>query len=61
MITSPFLQCRRACGRDLDDFDSGRATFWHTPKDTMDKLDAHSFEIVGDVVMKSIEELEQQK
>ena len=45
---------------DLIDFDS-QTTFWHTPKDTMDKLDPHSFEIVGAVVMKSIGELEQQK
>ena len=45
---------------DLIDFDS-QSTFWHTPKDTMDKLDAHSFEIIGAVVMKTIEELEQQK
>jgi glutaminyl-peptide cyclotransferase len=45
---------------DLIDFDS-QTTFWHTPQDTMDKLDPHSFEIVGAVVMKSIEELEQQK
>jgi Zn-dependent M28 family amino/carboxypeptidase len=45
---------------DLIDFDS-QSTFWHTPQDTMDKLDPHSFEIIGRVVMKSIEELEQQK
>ena len=45
---------------DLIDFDS-QATFWHTPKDTLDKLDPHSFEVIGAVVMKSIEELEQQK
>jgi hypothetical protein len=45
---------------DMIDFDS-QATFWHTPKDTMDKLDPHSFEIVGSVVLKSIEELERQK
>lgn len=45
---------------DLIDFDS-QSTFWHTPRDTMDKLDPHSFEIVGQVVMKSIEELEQQQ
>ena len=31
------------------------------PKDTMDKLDPHSFEVIGDVVMKTIGELEQQK
>jgi glutaminyl-peptide cyclotransferase len=45
---------------DLIDFDS-QTTFWHTPQDTMDKLDPHSFDVIGAVVMKSIEELEQQK
>ena len=45
---------------DLIDFDS-QTTFWHTPNDTMDKLEPHSFEIVGAVVLRSIEELEQQK
>jgi glutaminyl-peptide cyclotransferase len=45
---------------DLIDFDS-QSTFWHTPQDTVDKLDPHSLEIIGTVVMKSIEELEQQK
>lgn len=45
---------------DLIDFDS-QNTFWHTPQDTMDKLDPRSFEIIGRVVLKSIEELEQQK
>jgi Zn-dependent M28 family amino/carboxypeptidase len=45
---------------DLIDFDS-QTTFWHTPKDTLDKLDPHSFEMIGDVVMKSIGELERQK
>lgn len=45
---------------DLIDFDS-QSTFWHTPRDTMDKLDPHSFDVVGAVVLKSIEELEQQK
>jgi glutaminyl-peptide cyclotransferase len=45
---------------DLIDFDS-QSTFWHTPQDTLDKLDPHSFDVIGAVVMKSIEELEQQK
>jgi glutaminyl-peptide cyclotransferase len=45
---------------DLIDFDS-QSTFWHTPQDTMDKLDPHSFDVIGAVVLKSIEELEQQK
>jgi glutaminyl-peptide cyclotransferase len=45
---------------DLIDFDS-QSTFWHTPQDTLDKLDPHSFDVIGAVVMKSIGELEQQK
>ena len=45
---------------DLIDFES-QATFWHTPQDTLDKLSARSFEIVGQVVLKTIEALEQQK
>jgi glutaminyl-peptide cyclotransferase len=45
---------------DLIDFDS-QNTFWHTPRDTLDKLDPQSFEVIGTVVMKSIAELEQQK
>ncbi len=45
---------------DLIDFES-QNTFWHTPRDTMDKLDPHSFEVIGAVVLKSIDELEQQK
>lgn len=44
---------------DLIDFDS-QTTFWHTPQDTLDKLDPHSFDIIGAVVMRSIAELEQQ-
>jgi glutaminyl-peptide cyclotransferase len=42
---------------DLIDFDS-QNSFWHTPQDTLDKLDPHSLEVIGTVVMKSIEELE---
>jgi Zn-dependent M28 family amino/carboxypeptidase len=45
---------------DLIDFDS-QSTFWHTPKDTMDKLEVRSFDIIGAVLMKAINELEQQK
>src|SRR5580658_4486967 len=42
---------------DMIDFES-QGTFWHTPQDTMDKLSARSFEVIGAVVSKSIEELE---
>jgi Zn-dependent M28 family amino/carboxypeptidase len=44
---------------DVIDFES-QNTFWHNAKDTMDKLGAHSFEVVGNVLVKSIEELERQ-
>ena len=45
---------------DLIDFDS-QSTFWHTTRDTMDKLSARSFDILGTVILKSIEQLELQK
>lgn len=36
---------------DLIDFDYGpNNAYWHQPQDTMDKLSAHSFQVVGDVV-----------
>jgi len=31
---------------------------WHTPKDTMDKLSAHSFQVVGDVITAVLKQLE---
>jgi Zn-dependent M28 family amino/carboxypeptidase len=37
---------------DLIDFDYGpENSYWHTNKDTLDKLSAHSFQVVGDVLM----------
>lgn len=45
---------------DLIDFES-QSTFWHTPQDTMDKLSARSFDILGTVLLRSLELLEQQK
>jgi glutaminyl-peptide cyclotransferase len=44
---------------DIIDFES-QNTFWHNAQDTMDKLGAHSFEVVGNVLVKSIKELEEQ-
>lgn len=43
---------------DLIDFDK---TYWHTPNDTIDKLSAHSFQVVGTVLMAVLRELEEQK
>jgi len=48
--------------RALDVINFGsQNTFWHTPKDTMDKLNAHAFQVVGDVLVKVVGELEEQK
>lgn len=39
---------------DLIDFNYPH---WHTPQDTMDKLSAHSFQVVGEVLLKVLREL----
>lgn len=40
---------------DLIDFDYGYDNaFWHTPEDTLDKLSAKSFEIVGTVMLQTV-------
>ena len=44
---------------DVIDFDYGpHEAFWHTAKDTMDKLSAQSLQIVGDVVFELTRELD---
>ncbi len=44
---------------DLIDFDYGpNNKYWHTGQDTLDKLSAHSFQVVGDVVVDVVKELE---
>lgn len=44
---------------DLIDFDYGEnMAFWHTPLDTMDKLSANSFQVVGNVLLEAIALLE---
>ncbi len=46
---------------DLIDFDYGpQQAYWHTALDTMDKLSAPSFQIVGDVVLQLLKELDEQ-
>ena len=34
---------------------------WHTPKDTMDKLSAHSFQVIGDVITAVFKQLEEMR
>ena len=44
---------------DLIDFDYGdNMAYWHTPLDTMDKLSANSFQVVGNVLLEAIMRLE---
>ncbi len=44
---------------DIIDLDYGpNGSYWHTANDTMDKLSAHSFQVVGDVVVELVKELE---
>jgi Zn-dependent M28 family amino/carboxypeptidase len=44
---------------DLIDFDYGPDnSYWHTDRDTMDKLSAASFQAVGDVVLEMLKKLE---
>lgn len=46
---------------DLIDFTYGpNNSYWHTDKDTMDKLSPRSFQIIGDVVLGVVSELERQ-
>jgi glutaminyl-peptide cyclotransferase len=45
---------------DLIDFDYGpNNSYWHTAQDTMDKLSAHSLEVVGNVLVAVVRKLEQ--
>ncbi|HNX52733.1 MAG TPA: M28 family peptidase [Pontiellaceae bacterium] len=47
---------------DVIDFDygsvPGKNDYWHTPADTLDKLSVKSMQTVGDVVLKTIENLQ---
>jgi len=54
----PFLRAG-AQALDIIDLDYGPSnSWWHTPSDTMDKLNAHSFQVVGNVVMEALSRLD---
>jgi len=54
----PFLR-KGVQALDLIDFDYGpNNAYWHTAKDTMDKLSAHSLDVVGNVVVAVLRKLE---
>ena len=44
-------------GCDVIDFDIS-STYWHTPQDTLDKVDPHSLAVVGHVFVETLPELE---
>ncbi len=45
---------------DLIDLDYGpNGSYWHTAADTMDKLSARSFQVVGDITVELVKELEE--
>ena len=47
---------------DVIDLDYGpNNSYWHTAQDTMDKLSAHSLQVVGDVVLELVKQLENEK
>jgi Zn-dependent M28 family amino/carboxypeptidase len=54
----PFLRAGSSAV-DLIDFDYGpNNSWWHTDRDTLDKLSPGSFQVVGDVVLGTIRRLE---
>lgn len=47
---------------DIIDLDYGpNGGYWHTEQDTLDKLSAHSFQVVGDLVLQLVKQLETEK
>lgn len=44
-------------GCDIIDFDIA-STYWHTPQDTLDKVDPRSLAIVGNVLLETLPALE---
>ena len=53
----PFIRAGIAAV-DLIDYDYGfNNSLWHTPNDTLDKISPHSLKIVGDIVVRTVENL----
>jgi glutaminyl-peptide cyclotransferase len=52
----PFVR-RGVPGTDIIDFDI-QTTYWHTPQDTLEKIDPRSLAIVGHVFLEVLPELE---
>jgi Zn-dependent M28 family amino/carboxypeptidase len=55
----PFIRAGIAAV-DLIDYDYGfNNSLWHTPNDTLDKISPRSLKIVGDIVVRTVENLGQ--
>ncbi|HLJ15440.1 MAG TPA: M28 family peptidase, partial [Bryobacteraceae bacterium] len=55
----PFVR-RGVNAINLIDFDYGpNQAYWHTGEDSMDKISAHSLQVVGDVLVGTIKKLDQ--
>jgi Peptidase family M28 len=44
---------------DIMDLDTNDVPYWHTPKDTLDKISPHTLAVVGHVVLESVNQLQQ--
>lgn len=56
----PFLE-RKVPSADIIDFEPEVTEYWHTPKDTLDKVDPRTLAITGHVLIESLPELEKRK
>ena len=57
---NPFLkrQVPAADVIDLENYPGGNLYYWHTPEDTLDKVDARSLAITGHVFLESVKQLQ---
>jgi glutaminyl-peptide cyclotransferase len=53
----PFMQ-RNVPSADIIDFESTVLEYWHTPRDTLDKIDPRTLAITGHVLIEAVPELE---
>jgi len=53
----PFVQ-RGVPSADIIDFENSVLEYWHTPHDTLDKIDPRTLAITGHVLIESVPELE---
>ena len=53
----PFLQ-RNVPSADIIDFENSVLEYWHTPHDTLDKIDPRTLAITGHVLIECVPQLE---